>query len=290
MSIKSLDDRDGFIWMDGKMVPWREAKVHFLTHALHYATQVFEGERVYNGKIFKSVAHSERLLKSGKMIYLDIPWSIEQLEQAKREVVKANNLTNAYIRVVAWRGSENLGVDFRGTKPHVGIAAWDWGKYFDPALLENGISLMTSKWKKPHPDTAPIHSKSGSLYNLNCMVKHECINAGYTDALMLDYEGYIAESTGANFFAIKDGVVHTPIADRFLNGITRQTVIQLAKDIGVELIERRIKPDELKFFEEIFVTGSAAEVTAVGKIDDIEYKVGPVTRKLRSAYETLTQG
>lgn len=286
---KALDDRDGYIWMDGKMVSWREAKVHVLTHALHYATQVFEGERAYNGKIFKSQEHSERLAKSAGLIHLPMPYSLEVLEDAKREVLEANKLSNAYLRPMVWRGSESLGVDFSQTKPHAMIAAWDWGRYFSPEIRDTGISLKTSRWRKPAPDTAPIHSKSSCLYNLSCMVKHESMQAGYTDGLMHDYEGYIAESTGANIFAVKDGALITPIADRFLNGLTRQTVLQIARDLGIKTEERRIRPEEMSSFEEIFVTGSAAEVTAVGKIDSHEYKVGPVTRRLREAYEDLVQ-
>ncbi len=289
MATKPLDDRDGFIWMDGKMLPWREAKVHFVTHALHYATQVFEGERAYEGRIFKSRTHSERLHNSAKIIHLPMPWSIEEIETAKREVMEANKLSNAYVRVMAWRGSESLGVDFSNTKPHLGVAAWNWGSYFSEDMLEKGISLKTSRWRKPAPDTAPIHSKSSCLYNLNCMARYEAMQDGYTDALMHDFEGLVAECTGANFFAVKGGVIHTPIPDRFLNGITRQTVIGIIKDMGMPFEERRIKPEELGNFEEIFVTGSAAEVTAVGKIDDHLYKVGPVTRRLRDAYSDLTR-
>lgn len=284
---KPLHDRDGYIWVDGKMVPWREAKVHILTHSLHYATQVFEGERVYNGRIFKSQEHTERLFNSGRMIHMTIPIDAKTIEDAKREVLKANKLTSAYIRPMAWRGSESLGVGFNNTSVHVMVAAWDWGSYFSPEVLEKGISLKTSRWKKPAPDAAPIHSKSSCHYNLATMVREESISAGYTDGLMHDFEGYIAECTGANFFAIKDGALITPIADRFLNGITRQTVLQLARDLGIKTEERRMRPEELGNFDEIFVTGSAAEVTAVGKIDSHEYKVGPVTRRLRDAYRDL---
>ena len=281
------DDRDGFIWMDGKMLPWREAKMHYLTHALHYGTQVFEGERAYDGHIFKSREHSQRLHNSAKIIYMDMPVSVDELEDIKQEVLKANNLENAYIRAAAWRGAEQMGIDVAGTKTHVAVAAWDWGSYFDPAIREKGISLKTSTWRKPAPNTAPTAAKTASLYNLSCMVKVEVKKAGYTDALMLDHEGYVAESTGANFFAIKDGQIHTPIADRFLNGITRQTVIGLARDMGISVEERRINPEELESFDEIFLTGTAAEITAVGKIDDITYGVGPITRKLHEAYEDL---
>jgi branched-chain amino acid aminotransferase len=289
MANKPFHDRDGYIWMDGKMVPWREANVHFLTHGLHYATAVFEGERAYDGHIFRSRDHSERLVKSAEIIHLPMPFTVDQLEDAKREALEANNLANAYIRVLAWRGSEQMGIDPTLTLPHVGIAAWDWGKYFDPKLAETGISMGTSRWRKPSPDSAPIHSKASSLYNLNVIAKVEAQRAGYIEALMHDFEGYIAEATSSNLFAVKDGVLHTPIADRFLNGLTRQTVIQLAKDMGIEVVERRIKPEEIKDFDEIFLTGSAAELTAVGNIDGHHYQVGPLTRKLRDAYSAYAR-
>lgn len=290
MGLIPFDDRDGYIWMDGEMLPWREAKVHFLTHALHYGTQVFEGERAYSGKIFKSKEHSERLLNSAKIIRMDMHYTVEELEAAKQEVLKANNLENAYIRAAAWRGAEQMGIDVSGTQTHVAIAAWDWGSYFDPEIREKGISLRTSEWLKPAPNMAPTDSKTASLYNLNCMVKAEAKEAGFTDALMHDHEGYVAESTGANLFCIKDGVIHTPIADRFLNGITRQTVIDLARGHGIEIIERRIKPEEMGDFDELFLTGTAAEVTAIGKIDNKTYPVGPITRQLQDDYEALVHG
>jgi branched-chain amino acid aminotransferase len=285
MATKTLEDRDGYIWMDGKMVPWREANVHFLTHGLHYGTAVFEGDRVYNGHIFKSLEHSRRLLKSADIIHLDVLFSIDQIETAKYEILEANKMKEAYVRVLAWRGSgTTFGIDPTSTIPRIGIAAWDMGKYFDEKTLESGISLKTSKWAKPAPHTAPTEAKTSSLYNLSAIARFEAIKAGYTDALMHDHEGYIAESTGANLFAIKDGVLITPIADRFLNGLTRQTVIQIAKDMGINVIERRIKPEEMAGFDEVFLTGTAAEVSAVGQIDGHHYQVGPVTRKLRQAY------
>ncbi len=285
-----FDDRDGYIWMDGKMLPWREAKVHFLTHALHYGTQVFEGERAYNGTIFKSHEHSARLIKSANIIHMSLDYTPEEICEIKYEVLKANNLENAYIRAAAWRGAEQMGIDVGCTKTHMAIAAWDWGSYFDPEIRETGISLKSTHWHKPSPNSAPTKAKTASLYNLSCMVKLEATKSGYTDALMLDHEGYVAESTGANIFLMKDGIIHTPIADRFLNGLTRQTVIALANDMDIEVIERRIKPEEVPSFDEIFLTGSAAEITAVGKVDDQTYTVGPITRKLRSAYEDLVNG
>lgn len=269
------------------MIPWREANVHFLTHALHYGTQVFEGERAYNGKIFKSRAHGERLLHSADVIHMDMPISVDELEEVKYECLKANNLENAYIRAAAWRGSEQMGIDVSGTVTHVAVAAWDWGSYFDPEVKKNGISLGSTKWRKPHPNCAPTEAKTASLYNLSCIVKYEVKKQGFTDALMLDYEGYIAESTGSNIFLIKDGGLHTPIADRFLNGLTRQTVIEIANALDLEIVERRIKPEELPSFEEVFVTGTAAEITPVGRIDDHVYGVGKISTKIHEAYSDL---
>ncbi len=290
MALIPFDDRDGFIWMDGEMRPWREAKMHYLTHALHYGTQVFEGERAYNGVIFKSHEHSERLLHSAKIIHMEMHYTADDIDRIKKEVMKANKLDNAYLRAAAWRGAEQMGIDVTGTHTHMAIAAWDWGSYFSADMLENGITLKTTHWRKPNPNSAPTTAKTASLYNLNCMVKHEVMQDGYNDALMLDHEGFVAESTGANIFCIQGDVIHTPIADRFLSGITRRTVIDLAKDFGIPVQERRIKPEEMNSFDEIFLTGSAAEVTAVGKIDDHTYKVGEITRKLRSAYTDLVNG
>jgi branched-chain amino acid aminotransferase len=290
MTLTPFDDRDGYIWMDGKMLPWREAKVHYLTHALHYGTQVFEGERAYGGQIFKSTLHSERLIKSAGIIRMDMHYTAKEIDDIKREVLEANKLENAYVRAAAWRGAEQMGIDVTGTRTHMAVAAWEWGSYFDAKARETGISLKSTHWRKPAPDMAPTEAKTASLYNLSCIVKHEVKSQGYTDALMLDFEGYIAESTGANFFALRDGVLHTPIADRFLNGLTRQTVIQLAKDLGIPVEERRIRPEELESFDEVFLTGSAAELTAVGQIDERMYQVGPLTRKLRDAYSDLVNG
>jgi branched-chain amino acid aminotransferase len=290
MALIPFDDRDGYIWMDGKMMPWRDAKVHYLTHALHYGTQVFEGERAYNGNIFKCTKHSERLIKSADVILMEMHYTPAEIDEIKKEVLKANKLENAYIRAAAWRGAEQMGIDVAGTQTHMAVAAWEWGSYFDPAVREKGISLKSTHWRKPAPDMAPTQAKTASLYNLSCIVKIEVKKAGYTDALMLDYEGNIAESTGANFFAVKDGVLLTPIADRFLNGLTRQTVIDIAKELGIPVIERRLKPEELDGFQEIFLTGSAAELTAVGKIDERNYQVGQITRSLQEAYTDLVNG
>lgn len=281
-------DRDGFIYMDGEMVDWRDAKVHFLTHAMHYGTCVFEGERAYNGKIFKSETHTQRLFKSAEIIRMDMSaFDQDEINRAKEEILKLNNLENAYIRVAAWRGSEQMGIDIEKTVTHLAIAAWDWGKYFDPETEAKGISLMTSPWVRPAPNMAPIHSKTASNYNMGCIAKNEATEKGFTDVLIHDYEGYLGECSGANLFLVIDGELHTPLADRFLNGITRQTVIAMAKDKGITVVERRIKPEELENAQEVFVTGSAAEVTAVGKIDDRIYKVGDITKDMQNSYSEL---
>ncbi|MGH1455548.1 MAG: branched-chain amino acid aminotransferase [Alphaproteobacteria bacterium] len=287
MSIVPFDERDGFIWMNGKMIPWRDAKVHCLSHGMHYASLVFEGERMYSGKIFKSREHSERLHNSANILGMKVPYSVDELEKIKYEVCKANDLNDAYVRAFAWRGGEQMGVSAKLTKIHVGVAAWSWGKYFSEDKRDLGISLKTAPWRRPAPDTAPTNSKAAGLYMICTMSKHQVEDEGYDDALMLDYRGYVAEASAANFFAIKNGVLVTPTPDCFLNGITRLTVIDLAREHGIRVDERHIKPEELGEFDEIFITGTAAEVTAVGQIDDHKYTVGPVTKKLRAAYEAL---
>ncbi|PCJ99882.1 MAG: branched-chain amino acid aminotransferase [Zetaproteobacteria bacterium] len=289
MSVLPFDERDGFIWIDGEIKPWREAKIHVLSHGMHYASSVFEGERMYDGKIFKSREHSERFHKSAEILGMKIQISIDELEEIKYDICKRNDLTSAYIRPVAWRGGEQMGVSAKLTKTHVAVAAWAWGSYFDAEKRNTGISLKTSQWRKPAPDTAPTQSKAAGLYMIATMSKHAVEDDGFDDALMLDYRGYVAEASAANFFAVKDGVLITPTPDCFLNGLTRQTVIALAKDMGIPFEERHIKPEELGGFQEIFVTGTAAEVTAVGQIDDHKYSVGPITKRLREAYETLVR-
>lgn len=285
----AFHDRNGFIWLDGQIVPWREANVHILTHGLHYASAVFEGERCYSGNIFKDKEHSDRLIRSAHFIDMKMTMSSEEISTAKREILDANNLTDAYLRPVAWRGSEQMGISAQATQTHVAIACWEWPSYFSPEMREKGISLQTAKWRAPMPDTAPTQSKASCLYCTHTMAKHAAEAAGYTDALMLDYRGLVAEATGANLFMVKDGAIKTPIPDCFLNGLTRQTVIGLAKDLDIEIEETRIGPEELLEADEIFLTGTAAEVTAVGKIDSTEYKVGPITRKLRETYEDLVR-
>lgn len=290
MSIIPFDERDGFIWIDGEMVPWREAKIHVLSHGMHYASSVFEGERMYEGKIFKSREHSVRLQNSANILGMnEIPLSVDELEKIKYDVCKANDLNDAYIRAVAWRGGEQMGVSAKLTKTHVAVAAWAWGNYFGADKYENGITLKTSNWRRPAPETAPTQSKAAGLYMICTMSKHQVEDDGFDDALMLDYRGYIAEASAANFFAVKNGVLVTPTPDCFLNGITRQTVIALAEEQNIPIEVRHILPEELPEFQEIFVTGTAAEVTAVGQIDAHKYSVGPVTKALRSAYEALVR-
>ena len=290
MSLIPFDDRDGTIWFNGEMIPWRDAKIHVINHGLHYASCIFEGERAYEGKIFKSHEHTTRLFKSASVLGMDIPFAPEVINMAKEAVLKANNFTNAYLRPVAWRGSEQMGIAARATRTHVAIAAWEWPSYFSPELRENGISLKTSTWQKPAPNTALTEAKAAGLYMINTLSKHQAEDEGYTDALMLDYRGYAVEATGANLFCIKGGVIYTPKPDCFLNGITRQTTIELAKELGYKLVEDFITVEFLKSADEVFITGTAAEVSAVGKIDTTIYTVGPVTRSLRDAYENLVRG
>jgi len=284
-----MDDRDGFIWFDGKLVPWRDAKIHVLTHGLHYASAVFEGMRAYDGQIFKLTQHSDRLANSAKLLGFSLPFTTAELDAASRSVLAANNHVDAYVRPVAWRGSEQMGVSAQQSKIHVAIATWEWPSYFAPELLEKGIKLAFSRWRRPAPDTAPTASKAAGLYMICTMSKHEAEAAGCQDALMLDYRGQLAEATGANLFLIKDGVIHTPTPDCFLNGLTRQTVIALARARGITVVERAMFPEELATADEIFLTGSAAEVTAVGQIGEHRYTVGPITRALRDEYSALVR-
>lgn len=286
---KAFSDRDGFIWMDGKILPWREANIHILTHGLHYASAVFEGERCYSGQIFKSTEHSQRLIRSGELIDMKMTLSVEALNAAKEEILAANKLTNAYLRPVAWRGSEQMGISAQATMTHVAIACWEWPSYFSPEMREKGISLQTAKWRAPMPETAPTASKASCLYATHTMAKHAAEHNGYHDALMLDYRGYVAEATGANLFMVKDGQIKTPIPDCFLNGLTRQTVIALAKSLKLPIEETRIMPEDLMAADEVFLTGTAAEVTAVGRINETHYTVGPITRQLRESYESLVR-
>lgn len=285
--VQSYDDRDGWIWFDGKLVPWREANVHVLTHALHYASSVFEGQRAYGGEIFALTQHSERLVRSANILGMDIPYSVAEIDEACREVLRANNLQDAYLRPLAWRGSEQMGVSAQNAKIHVAISAWYWGAYFGEEAIRKGLNLAISKWRRPAPYTAPVESKASGLYMICTMARHEVQARGFDDALMFDWRGQVAEATGANAFFIKDGKLYTPTPDCFLNGITRQTVIGLAKKRGIEVIEKAIWPEELESFEQFFLTGSAAEVTPVRAAGPWNFEVGDLTMQLRQDYLDL---
>ncbi|QYZ69469.1 branched-chain amino acid aminotransferase [Neotabrizicola shimadae] len=285
----SYDDRDGFIWMDGKLVEWRGANVHILTHALHYASAVFEGERCYSGKIFKGTEHSERLIHSGKLLDMDIPFTVAEIDAAKAQVLKANGLTDAYVRAIAYRGAgEEMGVASLANPVRLAIACWTWGAYYGDAKFK-GAKLDISKWKRPSPETIPSEAKAAGLYMICTMSKHAAMAKGCSDAMMFDYRGYVAEATGANIFFVKDGEVHTPKADCFLNGITRQTVIGMLKDMQVKVHERHILPEELESFEQCWLTGTAAEVTPVGEIGPYNFEVGELTRRVATEYEKLVR-
>jgi branched-chain amino acid aminotransferase len=286
-----FDDRDGEIWLDGTFVPWRDAKLHVLTHGLHYASSVFEGLRVYNGNIFKLTEHSKRLHVSAELLDFNIPYSVEALDISCKETIKRNNITNGYVRPVAWLGSEMMAISAKNAKVHVAIAAWEWGSYFDPELKKNGLKLKTSSWKRPSPETAPSASKAAGLYMICTMSKHQAEREGFHDAMMLDWRGYVAEATGANiFFVMENGEIHTPLPDCFLNGITRRTVIELAQKAGFNVVERHIKPEELAQAKEVFLTGTAAEITPVGSIDAHRFIVGTVTHRLMADYSALVNG
>ncbi|MDA0354888.1 MAG: branched-chain amino acid aminotransferase [Proteobacteria bacterium] len=285
----SYSDRDGKIWMDGTLVDWRDANVHILTHAMHYASSVFEGERCYNGKIFKSRAHSTRLLQSGVYLDMEIPYSVDQIEAAKEQTLKANGLTDAYVRAVAWRGAgDDMGVAAKRNPVRMAVAVWEWGAYYGDAKMK-GAKLDISKWKRPSPETIPHAAKAAGLYMICTMSKHAAEAKGCSDAMMFDYRGYVAEATGANIFFIKDGEVHTPLADSFLNGITRQTVIGMLKTKGLTVHERHIKAQELEGFEQCWLTGTAAEVTPVGQIGAYSFEVGALTREISTDYEKLVR-
>ena len=283
------DDRDGKIWLDGQLVDWRSAQVHVLSHAMHYASSVFEGERAYGGKIFKSRAHSERLLASGKLIDFEIPYSVEDIEAAKEAALQANGLSDAYVRAFAWRGAgPDMGVASSRNPVRMAVAVWSWGNYYGDAKMK-GAKLDIAKWRRPDPATAPSQAKAAGLYMIATMSKHAAEAKGCSDAMMFDYRGYVAEATGANIFFVKDGEVHTPTADAFLNGITRQTVIEMLKEKGIRVIERHIMPEELEGFEQCWLTGTAAEVTPVGQIGDYHFDVGALTRDISDSYEILVR-
>ncbi len=285
----AFDQLEGFIWFNGEMVPWADAKVHLLTHALHYGSAVFEGQRIYGGKIFKLNEHSERLHESARILDFEIPYSVEELNEACVAVMEKQGLTEGYMRPIAWRGSEQMGVAAQKTTINVAIAAWNWGSYFDPEERMKGIRLRMADYCRPDPRTAPSRSKAAGLYMICTVEKHKSENLGYADALMLDWRGRVAEATGANVFFVKDGVIHTPDPDCFLNGITRQTVIGLAKDRGLEVVERVILPEEMGDFSECFITGSAAEVTPVSEIGAHRFVPGEITKTLLDDYMALVR-
>ncbi|HET8726109.1 MAG TPA: branched-chain amino acid aminotransferase [Alphaproteobacteria bacterium] len=284
MAIIPFDDRDGLIWQDGRMVPWRDAKVHVLTHGLHYGSCVFEGERVYGGQVFKLTEHSERLVRSAELLGFSLPFTAAEIDEATRAVVKANGIVDGYVRPVAWRGSEMMGVSAQHNTIHVAIATWVWPSYFSPEAKLKGIRLQTSPWARPAPNTAPVHSKAAGLYMICTMSKHAAEGQGFHDALMLDHRGQVAEATGANVFLVIDGKLHTPVPDCFLDGITRRTVIDLARARNIEVVERAILPAELAQAAEVFLTGTAAEVTPVGSIDAHTFTPGRITETLMDAY------
>ena len=286
----TFDDRDGWIWFDGEMVPWRDARVHVLTHALHYASSVFEGQRAYNGEIFKLREHSERLRKSASLLGFELPWTVDEINAACIEVLNVNGFTDAYMRPVAWRGSESMGVAPGKTKPHLAIAAWEWGKYYDQRKSEHGIRLDIAPWRRPAPYTAPTESKASGLYMICTLSKQKAEERGFDDALMLDWRGRVAEATGANVFFVRDSKLHTPTPDCFLDGITRRTIKDLAQKRGIEVSERPIWPEELESFEQMFLTGTAVEVTPVKSAGPWNFEVGDMTRQLAKDYDDLVNG
>ena len=286
----TFDDRDGQIWFDGAMVPWRDARVHVLTHALHYASAVFEGMRCYGGEVFALSEHNQRLIDSAKILGFDLPYTREALDAAVTATVAASGFADCYIRPLAWRGSEQMGVAAQKTRPHVAIAAWEWGSYFGDEALIKGLRLNIAPWRRPAPYTAPTRSKAAGLYMICTLSKHAAADAGYDDALMLDWRGQVAEATGANVFFLKDGVLHTPTPDCFLDGITRRTVIALAKARGIDVVERAIWPEELAGFEQAFLTGTAAEVTPLAEIGPWRFEVGALTRGLAADYSSHVRG
>jgi len=282
--IPAFDDRDGVIWLDGAYVDWRSAKIHVLTHGLHYGSCVFEGQRAYGGVVFEQRRHHERLHASARMLGFRIPHSVEELDRACEGLLDRMGFVDAYLRPVAWRGSEMIGVSAQASRIHVAIAAWEWPSYFSTEERLKGVRLAFARYRRPDPRTAPTAAKASGCYMICTISKHEAEAQGYADALMLDWEGYVAEATGANVFFVRDGVLHTPLADRFLDGITRRTVIRLAEAAGLTVVERRILPDELPGFQECFLTGTAAELTPVASIGEVTFRPGRVTQHLLDAY------
>ena len=285
-----FDKRSGKIWFNGEPVNWNDVKIHVLNHGLHYASCVFEGERVYDGEIFKLEEHTDRLFHSAKRLGFEIPYDKETLNKASKEIVKIQNVKNGYVRPVVWRGSEMMAISAQKTKIHVAIATWDWGSYFDPNLKLKGIKLNISKWRRPAPNTIPWDTKASGLYMICTLSKHDAEKNGFTDSLMLDYQDNVAEATGANiFFKTKDNELHTPIPDSFLDGITRRSVIEIAKSKNIKVHERKISPDEMKQFVGCFLTGTAAEITPVSQIDKNDFKVCNLIKDLSDSYQTMVR-
>ena len=289
LSLTPFDDRDGWIWLDGDFVPWRDARVHVLTHALHYGSSVFEGARMYEGEVFKLTEHTERLFRSAEILDFQIPYSVAEIDEACKATAAKMGLQNAYLRPLAWRGAEQMGVSAQQSQIHVSIACWEWPSYFKPEEKRRGIRLTHARYRRPSPETEPVHSKAAGLYMICTVSKHIAERAGYADALMLDYRGYVAETTGANVFLVRDGVIHTPTPDCFLDGITRRTVMELARKRGIEVVERHIDGSELATFSEMFITGTAAEVTAVAEVGEHRYTPGDITFGLMEDYERLVR-
>lgn len=286
--MEDFSQNEGFIWYDGELVEWKETKIHVLTHGLHYASSVFEGERCYDGKIFREIEHTQRLHHSANTLGFEIPYSVEEICEIRKIVLKANNITNGYIRPVAWRGSEMMGISAQRNKIHLAVAAWEWPSYYSPEARLKGIKLQLTKWRRPSPETAPISTKAAGLYMICTLAKHEAESNGCEDALMLDYRGYIAETTSANIFLVIDNEIHTPLADCFLNGITRQEVIRIAKDKGIKLVERHINLEELEKADEVFVTGTAAEITPVSEIGKYKFEPDTICKLMIKEYNKAT--
>ena len=291
MDIIPFDKREGFIWYNGRIIDWREAKVHVLNHGLHYASSVFEGERVYGGEIFKITEHSERLRNSAKILGFEVPYTAQELDSAKRDIVAKQGIADGYVRPIAWRGSEQMAILTTLSKTHTAIACWKWPAYYTDEAKRKGARLtLLDQWRKPAPDTAPTGAKAAGLYMIGTLTKNEAHRRGFAESLMLDWRGYVAETTSSNFFLVINGEIHTPIADCFLDGITRRTVMDLARKRGIKVVERRITPNELGSAQEAFMTGTAAEVTPVASIDDVNYVVGDVCNALMGDYRGLVGG
>jgi len=289
MAFVPFDDRDGWIWMNGDFVPWRDAKTHVLTHALHYGSSVFEGERMYAGEIFKLTEHTERLHRSANLLDFEVPFTVAEIDAACKETCARMGLDDCYVRPVAFRGPEQVSVSAFNNKVHVAIAVWEWPSYFDPETKRKGIRIEWTKWRHPDPLPAPSTAKAAGLYMICTISKHAAEQDGYSDAMMLDYRGYVAEATGANVFFVKDGVIHTPTPDCFLNGITRQSVMKLAKQRGYEVVERHIKPEEMAGFQECFIVGTAAEVPPVAEVGEYRFTPGQISLTLMDDYARLVR-